>query len=161
MTEQHAIIDMAQGLCRSPPPHFDLVETGNAGAWVHTQMINRYGEHCMLKRRTRAIPLAVALLVLATTADLTSTTLHAEEFGDADRGRDFAEKTCSECHAVRKENGISPRVEAPPFKAIADLPSTTRMALTVWFRSPHPTMPNLVLSAEETDNVIAYILSLK
>lgn len=85
----------------------------------------------------------------------------ADEFGDANLGRDFAEKTCSDCHAVRKESQESPRTEAPPFKAIADLPSTTRMALTVWFRSPHPTMPNLVLSAEETDNVIAYILSLK
>lgn len=115
----------------------------------------------MLKPRTRAIPLALAILALAITAALPSTTLRAEEFGDAERGRDYVEKTCSECHAVRKENSESPRVEAPPFKAIADLPSTTRMALTVWFRSPHPTMPNIVLSAEETDNVIAYILSLK
>jgi hypothetical protein len=31
----------------------------------------------------------------------------------------------------------------------------------VFFQSPHPTMPNLVLSPEETDNVIAYILSLR
>lgn len=115
----------------------------------------------MLKRRTRAIPLASAIFVFTIAAALPLTTLRAEEFGDADRGRDYAEKTCSECHAVRKENSESPRAEAPPFKAIADQPSTTRMALTVWFRSPHPTMPNLVLSAEETDNVIAYILSLK
>lgn len=115
----------------------------------------------MLKRRTKAIPLASTILALVIAAALSPTMLHAEEFGDAERGRDFAEKTCSECHAVRKENSESPRVEAPPFKAIADQPSTTRLALTVWFRSPHPTMPNLVLSAEETDNVIAYILSLK
>jgi len=115
----------------------------------------------MLKRRTGEIPLLPAILALAITVALPATTLRADEFGDAERGRDFAEKTCSECHAVRKENSESPRVEAPAFKAIADQPSTTRLALTVWFRSPHPTMPNLVLSPEETDNVIAYILSLK
>lgn len=105
--------------------------------------------------RTAALLLTVALATVLPKAGL------ADEFGDPNLGRDFAEKSCSDCHAVRKESQESPRAEAPPFKAIADLPSTTRMALTVWFRSPHPTMPNLVLSAEETDNVIAYILSLK
>ncbi len=35
------------------------------------------------------------------------------------------------------------------------------MALAVWFRTPHPTMPNFVLSADETSDLIAYILSLQ
>jgi hypothetical protein len=37
----------------------------------------------------------------------------------------------------------------------------TELALNVFFRSPHPSMPNLILPAADARNVIAYILSLK
>jgi hypothetical protein len=37
----------------------------------------------------------------------------------------------------------------------------SRMALTVWFQSPHPNMPNLILEPGTRDDVIAYILSLR
>jgi hypothetical protein len=35
------------------------------------------------------------------------------------------------------------------------------MALSAFLRSPHPTMPNLVLSDRQSNDAIAYILSLK
>jgi len=35
------------------------------------------------------------------------------------------------------------------------------MALKVSFHTPHPTMPNLKFDNKESDNVIAYILSLR
>jgi hypothetical protein len=35
------------------------------------------------------------------------------------------------------------------------------MALTVWFQSPHPSMPNLILEPGARDDVITYILSLR
>ena len=41
------------------------------------------------------------------------------------------------------------------------MPSTTAESLGVFLRTSHPTMPNLVLSAAERDDVIAYILSLR
>jgi hypothetical protein len=34
-------------------------------------------------------------------------------------------------------------------------------ALTVWSRTSHPTMPNLVIGPEDMDDLIAYILSLR
>jgi hypothetical protein len=37
----------------------------------------------------------------------------------------------------------------------------TDLALRVWFRSPHPSMPNLILSENQGDDVIAHIQSLK
>ena len=37
----------------------------------------------------------------------------------------------------------------------------TRLALQVFLQSPHPTMPDLIVGAEDADNVIANILSLK
>jgi hypothetical protein len=37
----------------------------------------------------------------------------------------------------------------------------SEMALRVWFQSPHPSMPNLVLTERLADDLIAYIMSLK
>ncbi len=52
--------------------------------------------------------------------------------------------------------------DAPPsFQSIADLPSTTGLALTVFLHSNHKNMPNLILSKPEANDAIAYILSLK
>ncbi len=47
---------------------------------------------------------------------------------------------------------------APAFQDVADNPA---ISLRVFLRTPHETMPDLILTAAETDNVIAYILSLK
>ena len=37
----------------------------------------------------------------------------------------------------------------------------TATALNVWLQTSHPTMPNIVLTETNRDNVIAYITSLK
>jgi hypothetical protein len=49
----------------------------------------------------------------------------------------------------------------PTFTAIASMPSTTPIALRVYLQTPHARMPDLHLSRDETDNLIAYILSLR
>ena len=85
----------------------------------------------------------------------------SETIGNARRGSEYAEQVCASCHAVRLQDLESPVAEAMPFKMIADRPEMTRLALQVFLQSPHPTMPDLMLSAEDADNVIAYILSLK
>ena len=41
------------------------------------------------------------------------------------------------------------------------LPSTTALALNVFLRSNHRTMPNLIIAPDDADRIIAYILSLK
>jgi hypothetical protein len=35
------------------------------------------------------------------------------------------------------------------------------MSLRAFLQTPHLTMPNLILSAKETDDIIAYLLALK
>jgi hypothetical protein len=50
---------------------------------------------------------------------------------------------------------------APTFRAIANTPGMTALALTVFLRTPHRNMPNLIISDSDRDNVIAYILSLR
>jgi mono/diheme cytochrome c family protein len=85
----------------------------------------------------------------------------AEEFGDARRGIAYAQKTCAGCHAILFEDLASPNPASPPFKVVADTPGMTRTALSVFFQTPHPTMPNLLVEGDDADDLIAYILSLK
>ena len=49
----------------------------------------------------------------------------------------------------------------PSFRAIAAMPSTTALSLRVFLQTPHGRMPDFALSRNETDDVIAYILSLR
>ena len=53
------------------------------------------------------------------------------------------------------------RGDPPSFQSVADLPSTTGLSLNVFLHSNHKNMPNLILSRADSDDVIAYILSLK
>jgi mono/diheme cytochrome c family protein len=85
----------------------------------------------------------------------------AQELGDAKAGFAYASQVCTQCHAVRSGERVSPNTTAPAFELVANARGMTDMALKVWFRSPHPSMPNLVLSQNQGDDVIAYILSLK
>jgi hypothetical protein len=62
---------------------------------------------------------------------------------------------------VLPEHPVSPVAEAPRFEDVANTSSMTAIALTAWFQTSHPTMPNIRLSDEEMRNVIQYILSLK
>ena len=41
------------------------------------------------------------------------------------------------------------------------MPSTTSVALKVFLKTPHATMPNIILSEAEIDALAAYILSLR
>jgi mono/diheme cytochrome c family protein len=77
-----------------------------------------------------------------------------QQLGDPVSGRRLAEATCFHCHGVANN-------PAPAFSAIAAMPSTTARSLSVFLRSSHPTMPNLMLSDAERDDLIAYILSLR
>ncbi len=85
----------------------------------------------------------------------------AQETGDPMKGAQFARAACYQCHAVEKAQDRSPNPDAPSFSAIAADPRMTALSLHVWFQSPHPTMPNLMLRPYDKANLVAYILSLK
>ena len=93
---------------------------------------------------------------------LAAPTANAQDmFGDPDEGERVARETCVTCHSV--DPGEIHRVLSPvlSFQEIATDPSTTEMSLRVFLRSPHLKMPNFILTERETDDVVAYILSLK
>ncbi len=77
-------------------------------------------------------------------------------------GRAFALQVCTPCHVVADKQ-LSPRrfTTAPDFRAIANIRGMTETSLHAFLSTPHPSMPNLILSQAEQDRVIAYILSLR
>ena len=85
----------------------------------------------------------------------------AQEIGRPSRGLASAQHLCAECHAVQKGQARSPNDNAPPFAAIASVPGMTATALSATLNTPHRTMPNIMLAADEQADIVAYILSLK
>ncbi len=80
--------------------------------------------------------------------------------GDVSFGRRTAITQCGICHQL---NSTQPRRlrSVWSFEDIANTPSTTAISLRAFLRSNHRRMPNFILSRRETDDVIAYVLSLK
>ena len=85
----------------------------------------------------------------------------AQQFGDAEGGRQLARENCAECHAIDNGTGASANPNAPTFKDLAKTPGMTSAALTVALQTAHRNMPNFVIKANERQDIIAYILSLK
>ena len=75
-------------------------------------------------------------------------------------GHRLAEAWCKPCHAIDPTTaGASGN--APDFTAIANQPSTTALSIRAFLQTSHQKMPNLVITPDETDDLINYILSLK
>ena len=85
----------------------------------------------------------------------------AQESGHPGQGLALARQVCSECHAIDRTQARSPNAAAPRFETIANIPGMTAMALSVALQTPHRTMPNVMLNADELGNIVAYILSLQ
>jgi len=85
----------------------------------------------------------------------------AVELGDPQQGLTYAKQVCAECHAVDAGDELSPNPDAPSFEDVANTPGMTARALVVWLQSSHPTMPNIMIPAGDTDNIVAYITSLR
>ncbi len=47
------------------------------------------------------------------------------------------------------------------FEDVANTPGMNARALVVWLQSPHPTMPHFIIPAQDTDNIVSYITSLR
>ena len=81
--------------------------------------------------------------------------------GDPEAGGKLAREVCAACHIVSADQTDDPGTPAPTFFSVAADPSVTALSLRVFFRTPHAQMPDLTLTPDETDNIIAYILTLK
>jgi cytochrome c len=103
----------------------------------------------------------LALLVLAAALAAPLSSAGAQEIGSVREGQTLAQTVCSECHAVEKGAPLAVRGAAPNFETLAATPGVNAMALRVALQTSHTKMPNLMLTQEQRESVIAYILSLK
>jgi mono/diheme cytochrome c family protein len=76
------------------------------------------------------------------------------------QGRAFAQRICATCHGIVL-GAPSPVAGAPNFYTLASTPGMSELALRVALQTPHHSMPNLMLTAEEMRDVTAYIMSLR
>lgn len=76
-----------------------------------------------------------------------------------DQGRRVAESWCANCHVIGPGAQGPVGDAAPPFPAIARMPSTTEMSLRVFLQTPHSQMPDYRLSQAELDGVVEWILA--
>lgn len=97
------------------------------------------------------------ILLVLMAVSLVAIEAYAQNPDSARRGQYFAERVCASCHAVAAGETRSPQPGAPSFQAIADTPGMTGMALTVWLRSPHPTMPHLIVPSDDIADLTAYL----
>jgi mono/diheme cytochrome c family protein len=103
-----------------------------------------------------AIVIALAALFLVRLRNASGVTLLPE---NTLAGHRLAEAWCKDCHAI--EAASAGTTNAPDFAAIANRPSTTALSLKVFLQTSHPSMPNLIIAPNETDDLVNYILSLK
>ena len=79
---------------------------------------------------------------------------------DAAKGKVIAERWCSSCHVVSRDQTSAPG-DAPPFETIAQRSQSEIDALADFLGDPHPPMPNLSLTREEIRDLLAYVASLR
>ena len=78
--------------------------------------------------------------------------------GDPEAGRELVRRWCTTCHVVDLEGTGTDAGPALP----ALLAGKQRSADEIrgWLADPHPPMPNLNLSRQEIDDILAYLESL-
>ena len=84
-----------------------------------------------------------------------------QALGDVVAGERLAREVCAACHAVEKGDTLVTFEGAPAFQLVANDPSASEVGLRVFLRTPHKTMPDLILTPQQTDDIVTYILSLR
>jgi mono/diheme cytochrome c family protein len=99
--------------------------------------------------------LAMAALLAASEPSLAQ-----PQRGNAEAGRLYVQAWCTECHSVERETAGTGQF-APDFTAVARRRSTTARSLNAFLRSEHKLMPDFAFERGDSDDIVAYILSLK
>jgi mono/diheme cytochrome c family protein len=92
-----------------------------------------------------------AVSICASTASLAA---------DADNGKILANRWCSTCHVVARDQKLAID-QAPPFASLAKMPGFDASKLALLLFKPHPNMPSLSLSRAEIADIAGYIATLK
>jgi mono/diheme cytochrome c family protein len=80
---------------------------------------------------------------------------------DVGRGQRLAETWCASCHVVNRNASEASATGAPTFVAVAGEQGQTREKLLAAMNPQHSRMPDLQLSKQQQEDLVAYIFSLK
>ena len=103
-----------------------------------------------MNRYPQMSSLALALAVFGSIA--------AASAQNIENGRHLSERWCVECHAIAPAPG---RSKAQSFAAIAAKEKITTEMIASFLRLPHATMPNVPLRGSDTQDIAAFIMSMK
>jgi mono/diheme cytochrome c family protein len=78
---------------------------------------------------------------------------------DAVHGEALARRWCASCHIVANDQ-MRGADNAPAFASIAKMPGFSSENVTKFLMDPHPKMPDMQLSRDETRDLGAYIATL-
>src|SRR5689334_18891469 len=102
----------------------------------------------------RMLPLLVLALAVAAAGPVRA--------ADPDAGQRLAQRWCAGCHAVGAGRQAEAQDSAPTLPAVAKRQlSENRTWVRAWLTAPHPPMPDLALSRQEIEDVVAYLERLR
>jgi mono/diheme cytochrome c family protein len=101
-------------------------------------------------------PILASLVALAAIAPA-----GAQQQPNARIGERLAHQWCASCHLVASDQRAPAPDVAPPFASIARRPNVTAGVLRNVIQMPYPRMPQIALSRDEVEHIVAYILTLK
>ena len=133
-------------------------ETGFRQCWLldRIRRTGRFAARCARASCPQSLLLWAAVLAMGW-----SGSVRAQGYGDPIEGHRMATQWCANCHVVERSAPSATSTGAPSFMAIARITSLNRTALQVFLQTPHSRMPDLHLSRDEADDLIAYIESLR
>lgn len=82
----------------------------------------------------------------------------AARAADAEAGQRLVRQWCTSCHVAEGRTGTD---MAPPLSAVVNERQRKEGYLRAWLADPHPPMPNLSLTKQEIDDIVAYLETLK
>jgi mono/diheme cytochrome c family protein len=77
---------------------------------------------------------------------------------DPQAGQRLTQQWCTSCHVIGEGNRGTD--SAPSLPVIARVKGNDREWLRAWLTAPHAPMPNLSLTRQEIDDIVAYLNSL-
>jgi mono/diheme cytochrome c family protein len=80
---------------------------------------------------------------------------------DVGRGQRLAQTWCANCHVVDRDPAQASATGLPTFPALAVQEGQTPERLRAAMNPQHSRMPDLQLSEQQQDDLVAYIFSLK
>lgn len=95
----------------------------------------------------------LGLLLTCMAALLAAGGAAAAERGDAAMGEKLAERWCLSCHSAQARGADT----APPLPQLMRGRGEDAARLRGWLAAPHPPMPGIDLTREQTEDIIAWL----